>query len=154
LRRLGGERQETDGVSDGAPREKVHEREPRRVARRRDEARLFRARVTRGKVRLAVLRRHTHAFDLRALVREEHEPAERQANRVRAAHDEVDVVVRARDGARPALSAGLLRDASVNAHGKSHRIVVSLVVDANRLNPVRRKESCAGSFESFANEIL
>jgi hypothetical protein len=49
----------------------------------------------------------------------------------------------------------LLRDASVNAHGKSHRIVVSLVVDANRLNPVRRKESSsAGSFESFANEIL
>jgi len=100
-------------VSDGAPREEIHERKARRVARRRDEARLFRARVTRGKVRLAVLRRHTHAFDLRALVREEHESSEREANRVRAAHDEVDVVVRPRRDARPALSARLLRHASI-----------------------------------------
>lgn len=103
LRALGREGEETERVPDGAPREQIDEGETRRVVGGGDEGSLLRASVTGGEVRLTVLGRQTHALDLRALVRQEDESAERQRRGVRGADRDVHVVERARGDAGTAL---------------------------------------------------
>ena len=125
LRALGREGEETERVPDGAPREQIDEGETRRVVGGGDEGSLLRASVTGGEVRLTVLGRQTDALDLRALVRQEDESAERQRRGVRGADRDVHVVERARGDAGTALRrARLLSHAATSQ--KTHAFRQSL----------------------------
>ena len=126
LRALGREGEETERVPDGAPREQIDEGEPRRVVGGGDEGSLLRASVTGGEVRLTVLGRQTDALDLRALVRQEDESAERQRGGVGGADRDVHVVERARGDARAALRRARLLSHAATSRNKKHTRIVSL----------------------------
>lgn len=132
LRALGREGEETERVPDGAPREQIDEGETRRVVGGGDEGSLLRASVTGGEVRLTVLGRQTDALDLRALVRQEDESAERQRRGVRGADRDVHVVERARGDAGTALRRARLLSHAATSRKNTRVSSVSLILSITR----------------------
>ena len=132
LRALGREGEETERVPDGAPREQIDEGETRRVVGGGDEGSLLRASVTGGEVRLTVLGRQTDALDLRALVRQEDESAERQRRGVRGADRDVHVVERARGDAGTALRRARLLSHAATSQKNTRVSSVSLILSITR----------------------